>query len=170
VKHVLAVFKAYCTRVGSGPMPTELSNETGDAIREYGHEYGTTTGRPRRCGWFDGVAAAFSHRINGFNAIALTRLDVLDKFPKIKICTAYELDGKTTHEFSSNVSELGRCKPVYEEMEGWLTDISGIRSFARLPAAARRYVRRLEELCGSMAKLISVGPKREETIIRSTLV
>ena len=170
VKHVLAVFKAYCTRVGSGPMPTELNDETGDAIRQCGHEYGTTTGRPRRCGWFDGVAAAFSTRINGFNGIALTRLDVLDKFPKLKICTAYKLDGKTTCEFPSSVAELARCEPVYEEMEGWMTDISGIRQFRRLPAVARRYIRRLEELCDSPAKLVSVGPKREETIIRSVLV
>ena len=170
IKHVLAVFKAYCTRVGSGPMPTELNDETGEAIRQYGHEYGTTTGRPRRCGWFDGVAAAFSNRINGFNGVALTRLDVLDNFDKLRICTAYQLDGKTIYEFPGSVAELGRCQPVYEEMDGWMTDISGIRQFARLPAAARRYIRRLEELCGSPAKLVSVGPKREETIIRSALV
>ena len=170
VKHVLAVFKAYCTRVGSGPMPTELNDETGDAIRQCGHEYGTTTGRPRRCGWFDGVAAAFSTRINGFNGVALTRLDVLDNFPKLKICTAYRLDGKTTNEFPSSVAEVARCQPVYEEMEGWMTDISAIRQFGRLPAVARRYVRRLEELCGSPAKLVSVGPKREQTIIRAVLV
>jgi adenylosuccinate synthase len=170
VKHVLAVFKAYCTRVGSGPMPTELKDKTGDDIRQCGHEYGTTTGRPRRCGWFDGVAAAFSNRINGFNGIALTRLDVLDQFPELKICTAYQLDGKTIHEFPSSVAEVARCKPVYEEMDGWMTDISGIRQFARLPVAARRYIRRLEELCDVPAKLVSVGPKREETIIRSPLV
>jgi len=170
VKHVLAVFKAYTTRVGGGPMPTELTDETGDAIRQSGHEYGTTTGRPRRCGWFDGVAARFSNRINGFNGMALTRLDVLDKFPKLKICTAYQLDGKTTNEFPSSVAEVSRCTPVFEEMEGWMTDISGIRQFARLPAAARRYVRRLEEFCGCPARLVSVGPKREETIIRSPLV
>jgi len=151
-------------------MPTELNDETGEAIRQCGHEYGTTTGRPRRCGWFDGVAASFSNRINGFNGIALTRLDVLDNFPKLRICTSYRLDGKTTYEFPSSVAELARCEPVYEEMEGWMTDISGIRQFARLPAVARRYIRRLEELCGSTAKLVSVGPKREETIIRSVLV
>jgi adenylosuccinate synthase len=170
VKHVLAVFKAYSTRVGSGPMPTELKDEIGDAIRSAGHEYGTTTGRPRRCGWFDGVAASFSNRINGFNGMALTRLDVLDQFPKLKICTAYKLDGKTINEFPSTIAELSRCQPVLEEMDGWMTDISGVRQFGRLPTAARRYVRRLEELCGSPAKLVSVGPKREETIIRSPLV
>jgi adenylosuccinate synthase len=170
VNHVLAVFKAYCTRVGGGPMPTELKDETGEAIRQSGHEYGTTTGRPRRCGWFDGVAAAFSHRINCYNGIALTRLDVLDKFPQLKVCTAYELDGKITHEFPSSISKLAQCQPVYEEMDGWMTDISGIRRYAALPAAARRYIRTLEELCGSAARLVSVGAKREETIIRSSLV
>jgi adenylosuccinate synthase len=170
IKHVLAVYKAYCTRVGSGPMPTELNDETGEAIRTCGHEFGTTTGRPRRCGWFDGVAAAFSNRINGFTGIALTRLDVLDRFPKLKICTAYELDGKTTCEFPGSIVELGRCKPLYEEMDGWMTDISDIRQYSRLPVVARRYIRRLEELCGSPVKLVSVGPKREQTISRSYLV
>jgi adenylosuccinate synthase len=170
VNQILAVYKAYCTRVGGGPMPTELYDETGQKIQQIAHEFGTTTGRPRRCGWFDGVAAAFSSRINGFTGIALTRLDVLDTFPKIKICTAYQLDGKTISEFPSSINELGRCQPVYTEMEGWMTPISDIREYRLLPQAARRYTKRLEEICRCPVKVVSVGPRREQTILRSRLV
>jgi adenylosuccinate synthase len=170
IKNILAVFKAYCTRVGGGPMPTELKDEMGEKIRQYAHEFGTTTGRPRRCGWFDGVAAGFSSRINGFTGIALTRLDVLDIFAKLKICVGYMLEGKTIQEFPSSISELDRCQPIYEEIEGWMTSTCDIRRYASLPLQARRYIKRLEDLCNCPVKLVSVGPKREQTIIRSAIM
>jgi adenylosuccinate synthase len=170
VKYILAVYKAYCTRVGGGPMPTELADATGEKIRQIAHEFGTTTGRARRCGWFDGVSARFSSRLNAFTGMALTRLDVLDGFPELKICTAYILNGKKTDEFPSRISELEKCQPVYETIEGWMTPTSDIREYAKLPAAARRYIKRLEELCDCPAKVISVGPRREQTIVRGTLI
>jgi adenylosuccinate synthase len=170
IKNILAVYKAYCTRVGSGPMPTELKDEVGEAIRQRAHEYGTTTGRPRRCGWFDGVAARFSSRINGYTGIALTRLDVLDAFDKLKICVGYLLDGKTIQEFPSSIPELERCQPIYEDIEGWKTPTGGIRRYGQLPLAARRYIKRLEDFCNCPVKLVSVGPKREQTIVRSAIV
>jgi adenylosuccinate synthase len=169
INHILAVFKAYCTRVGSGPMPTELKDEVGEAIRQCAQEFGTTTGRPRRCGWFDGVAARFSNRINSYTGVALTRLDVLDNFPQIKICTAYKLDDKIITEFPSNIADLERCLPIYEDIDGWNAPISGIRRYSQLPAGTRRYIKRIEELCECQVKLISVGPKREQTIIRSKI-
>lgn len=161
---ILGVFKAYSTRVGGGPLTTELHDKTGELIRERGHEYGTTTGRSRRCGWFDGVAAGFSARVSGFTGIALTRLDILDTLPTIKICTAYELDGKRIHHFPANIAVLERCKPIYEEMPGWQTNIENIREFGRLPQAARNYVARLGELIGCPITLVSVGPGREQSI------
>jgi adenylosuccinate synthase len=166
VKRVFGVFKAYCTRVGNGPMPTDLKDSTGDKLREIAQEYGATTGRPRRCGWFDGVAAHYSRLINGFTGAIITRLDILDSFPRINICIAYKVNGKTIDYFPSDISELERCEPVYEELPGWMTPISGIREFARLPLNARRYIKRLEEICGCPAKVISVGAAREQTIFR----
>lgn len=163
---VVGVFKAYCTRVGAGPMPTELKDETGDWIREKAREYGTTTGRARRCGWFDAVVARFSTRINGFTSLAITRLDVLDNLPGLKICTGYKLDGQTIDNFPASVAVLERCQPVYEELPGWQTNTGHIRQFEQLPAAARRYIARLEELARCPVGLISVGPGREESIIR----
>ena len=162
--HILGVFKAYCTRVGGGPMPTELKDDTGEAIRECGHEYGTTTGRPRRCGWFDAVAARLSTRINGFTTAAITRLDVLDKLPQLKICVGYKLDGQTIDNFPSSITALERCQPVYEEMPGWETSTNDVRQFDRLPPQAQQYVKRLEELTGCPASIISVGMRREQTI------
>ena len=164
VSGILGVFKVYCTRVGGGPMPTELKDETGELIRRTGHEYGTTTGRPRRCGWFDAVAARFSNRINGFTRIALTRLDILDVLPGLKICVGYELDGKRIDYFPANIAALDRCKPVYEELPGWQTSLTHIRQFGQLPLRARQYVRRLERLIGCPVSLVSVGPEREQTI------
>ena len=161
---VLGVFKAYCTRVGGGPMPSELNDATGELIRETGQEYGTTTGRPRRCGWFDGVAARFSTRVNGFTGMAITRLDILDKLSALKICVGYQLDGKKITEFPANITVLERCQPVYEELSGWQTPTGHIRRIEQLPAAARRYVARLEELAGCPISLISVGSAREQTI------
>ncbi len=167
---ILGVFKAYCTRVGSGPMPTELKEETGELIRQRAHEYGTTTGRPRRCGWFDAIAARHSTRINGFTGVALTRLDVLDILPQMKICVGYKLDGNKIDYFPGNIAHLSRCEPVYEEMPGWLAPTSDIRQYEELPARARQYVARLEELISSPVKLISVGERREQTILREPIL
>ncbi len=165
ISRILGVFKAYCTRVGSGPMPTELKDETGDLIRELAHEYGTTTGRPRRCGWFDAVAARFSTRINGFTGVAITRLDVLDTLPRLKICVGYKLDGHTIDYFPGNVASLERCQPIYEELPGWQAPISHIRQYEQLPPQARQYITRLEEVTSCPVNLISVGSAREQTII-----
>ncbi|MCX6011999.1 MAG: adenylosuccinate synthetase, partial [Chloroflexi bacterium] len=147
-------------------MPTELIDEMGDRLRELGNEYGTTTGRPRRCGWFDAVISQFSSELNGFNAAAITRLDILDKLPSIKICTAYKIDGTTYTRPPSDSVLLEKCIPVYEELQGWETDISGIRRFNKLPEAARNYVNRIEYLIGCPVNIISVGSAREQTIIR----
>jgi adenylosuccinate synthase len=164
IDHILGVFKSYTTRVGSGPIPTELKDETGRLIRERAQEYGTTTGRPRRCGWFDAVVARFSAEINGFTGIALTRLDVLDVLPQIKICTGYKLDGDIIDYLPSSAATLERCQPVYQEMSGWQTPVSQVRRFEDLPPEASHYVTRLQELVGCPINLISVGPSREQTI------
>jgi len=170
IDQIIGVFKAYSTRVGGGPMPTELCDEIGDLIRERAHEYGTTTGRPRRCGWFDAVVARFSSRINGFSGVALTRLDVLDTVPSLKICTGYKLNGNILISPPSGSSLLARCEPIYEELHGWQTDISEMRRFEDLPLEARSYVRRLEELIGCPIDIISVGPQREQTIMVRTVI
>jgi adenylosuccinate synthase len=170
INRILAVYKAYCTRVGGGPMPTELKDETGEKIRQYAHEFGTTTGRPRRCGWFDGVAARFSSRLNGFTGMAITRLDILENFPNLKICTAYKVDRKTISEFPSSITTLEKCVPVYEELDGWMTPISNITQFSRLPVQAQKYITRLEEICDCPADIVSVGPKREQTIVRRAVI
>ncbi len=164
IDYVLGVFKAYCTRVGSGPMPTELHDETGNLIREQAHEYGTTTGRPRRCGWFDAVAARLSQRVNGFTGVAITRLDVLDVLPSLKICVAYKLDGKTIDNFPSSVTALERCQPIYEELDGWQADTTHAREYDELPLKAQQYIARLEELISCPVSLVCVGPEREQTI------
>jgi len=170
INQTLAIFKAYCTRVGSGPMPTELKNEIGNLIRERGHEYGTTTGRPRRCGWFDAVAAKFSTRINSFTRAAITRLDVLDTLPSLKICVGYKLDGQTIDYFPASAAALDRCQPVYEELPGWQVPISDIRDFEQLPPQARQYATRLEELISCPISLISVGMRREQTILKMPIL
>lgn len=164
IDRIIGVFKAYITRVGGGPMPTELKDETGELIRERAHEYGTTTGRPRRCGWFDAVAGRFSAQINGFTGIALTRLDILDAFPVVKICTGYRLDGQILDHFPSNIALLEKCQPVYEELKGWQTSTSDIREFKKLPPQARHYVKRVEELLSCPVSIVSVGARREQTI------
>ncbi|HUV75415.1 MAG TPA: adenylosuccinate synthase [Dehalococcoidales bacterium] len=166
INQVLGVFKAYCTRVGGGPMPTELTGETGNLIREQAHEYGTTTGRPRRCGWFDAVAARFSTRINGFTQAAITRLDVLDIMPSLKICVGYKLDEHTVDNFPANTVALGRCQPIYEELPGWQSPTSDIRRYDELPPQARQYLARLEEFISCPINLISVGNRREQTILK----
>lgn len=169
LKRAIGVFKAYCTRVGSGPMPTELNDDTGNLIRERGHEYGTTTGRPRRCGWFDGVVGNYSSRINGFNGAVITRLDILDTLPVVKVCTGYELDGKTINYMPFSIRELEKCIPVYEEMPGWQCPTSEVRNYKDLPLAARQYVNRIEQLIDCQVNMISVGPKDEQTIKISTV-
>ena len=167
--HILGVFKAFQTRVGAGPMPTELNDEIGETIRERGHEYGTVSGRPRRCGWFDTMAARLSVRLNGFQSVAITRLDILDVLPHLKICVGYKLDGKTVDNFPANVTVLEKCQPVYEELTGWEKPISDVRKFKDLPPNAQRYVKRLEELIGCPSSLISVGKSREQTIVRKSI-
>jgi adenylosuccinate synthase len=169
ISRILGVFKAYCTRVGGGPMPTELKDETGDLIREQAHEYGTTTGRPRRCGWFDAVAARFSTRINGFTGAVITRLDILDNFPCLKICVGYKLDGQTIDYFPSSVADLEKCQPIYEELPGWQAPTTDIREYEQLPVKARQYVTRLEELISCPVNLICVGPEREQTIQKTPI-
>ena len=163
---VVGVIKAYTTRVGSGPFPTELLDDAGSYLRTNGHEFGATTGRPRRCGWFDAVVARESVRLNGITDLALTKLDVLQNLPVLKICVAYEPDGKTLEYLPQEEGALARVTPVYEEMPGFEEDISGCRDFAELPETVRAYVERLEELAGARVSIISVGPGREETILR----
>lgn len=164
INRVLGIFKVYCTRVGNGPMPTEINDTVSQTIRETAHEYGTTTGRPRRIGWFDGVAARFSCRINGISGMALTRLDVFDDIPGMKICLDYELNGKRISDFPASVADLNKCKPVYEELPGWGESIRHIRKFKDLPAEARRYIKRLEEVSECPVNLVCVGPSREQVI------
>ena len=145
-------------------MPTELKDETGDLIREQGHEYGTVTGRPRRCGWFDAVAARFSTRVNGFTGAAITRLDIFDTFPLLKICVGYKLDGETINHFPSSIAALGRCQPIYEELAGWQAPTTDIREYSQLPPQACQYVARLEELISCPVNIVCVGPERGQTI------
>ena len=143
-----------------------MNDETGERIRKIAHEYGATTGRPRRCGWFDAVAARFSTHINGFTGLALTRLDVLDHFSSIKICTRYRVNSNTTTDrFPSSIATLEKCQPIYEEVPGWQCSTSHVRRYDDLPPLAKSYVKRLEELMGSTISIISVGPDREETIM-----
>jgi adenylosuccinate synthase len=167
--HILGVYKSYQTRVGAGPMPTELDDETGNKIREIAHEYGTVSGRPRRCGWFDAVAARMSARVNGFNSIAITRLDMLDTLPRVKICTDYKVNGKTVSDFPASIATLEKCQPVLEDMPGWQTSTAKTRVFSELPNRAKRYIKRLEELIGCPVSMISVGERREQTIVRRSL-
>jgi len=162
---VMGVVKAYTTRVGEGPFPSELLDETGNEIRQRGFEYGTTTGRPRRCGWLDIVMLRYARRVNGLDRIAVTKLDVLDGMAKVKICTAYEYKGKVITEFPDSLKTLSECRPVYEEMDGWLQDITGIERLERLPDNARRYLDRVTELTGLKVAIVAVGPKRSQTIV-----
>ena len=161
---VVGVLKAYVTRVGEGPFPTELLDAAGEELRRIGREFGATTGRPRRCGWFDAVAARHAVMTCGVDEWALTKLDVLDTFATMKICTAYELDGKRIGHFPANVREVARCKPVYEEHPGWCCTTRGAARFADLPDAAKRYIARLEEVTGVPVGILSLGPRRAETL------
>ncbi len=170
IQRVVGVFKSYSTRVGNGPFPTELFDDVADQLRDHGKEdgrgeYGTTTGRPRRIGWLDAVSARYSVRFNGLAAVALTRLDVLDNMPTIKICTSYELDGQIIETLPARESVLNRVKPIYEELPGWNAPTTDVRSFDDLPAQAQAFVRRVEQLLGCPVDLISVGPSREQAVI-----
>jgi adenylosuccinate synthase len=164
IDRVIGVYKAYITRVGSGPMPTELFDSAGRMMRDRGHEYGTNTGRERRCGWFDAVAGRFVAQLNGLNAAVITKLDVLDPFPTIKVCTAYQLHGKLVHSLPASMSDLAACEPVYEELPGWQCDTSGICTYDELPQAAKNYLKRLEELLETPIAMVSISPQRGRTI------
>jgi adenylosuccinate synthase len=166
INSVVGIVKAYTTRVGAGPFPTELDNELGERLRSQGHEYGTTTGRPRRCGWLDIVALKYSHDINDFSVVNLTKLDVLTGFDEIKIGVAYKIDGQVTEEFPSNLELLEKVEIVYETMPGWKQDLGAIRRFEDLPQEAQKYVERIEELSGLKIGWIGVGPDREAIALR----
>ncbi|MBE3099442.1 MAG: adenylosuccinate synthase [Planctomycetes bacterium] len=166
IGEILGVVKAYTTRVGEGPFPTELKDALGDQIRKQGHEYGTTTGRPRRCGWLDTFAIRYAARLNGIDGIVITLLDVLGGLPELKICAGYTAAGKALAEFPDDPALLEQAQPVLEDLDPWTEDISGVRKFKDLPRAARAYVKRVEEIVGAPVRLISVGPDREQTIRR----
>jgi adenylosuccinate synthase len=169
ISKVLGVAKAYTTRVGEGPFPTELSDQTGDRLREKGAEFGTTTGRPRRCGWLDTVILRYATRVNGMTDMAITKLDVLDGFETIKICVAYRYQGKLLYEFPETLSVLEQCVPEYIEMPGWQKDISGIRRLEDLPENARAYLNKIEEITGVKQCLVAVGARRDQTIVNCNL-
>lgn len=164
INKVIGVVKAYSTRVGGGPFPTEQDNDVGQHIRDRGNEYGTVTRRPRRCGWFDAVAVRYTARLSGVDTLAVMLLDVLSELPELKICTSYELDGRKVTNFPSHVDDLRRAVPVYETMPGWQQDITQVRTMDDLPQAARDYLDRLSELISRPVSVVSVGPDREQTI------
>ena len=164
IKGVLGVFKAYSTRVGSGPMPSEIKGEEAEEIREKAQEFGVTTGRARRIGWFDSIAARYSQLVNGFTGLVLTRLDILDEFDSVKVCVGYEVDGKRVDRFPANTRLLARCEPIYEELPGWDQPTASATELSQLPENALAYVKRIEELVGCRVQIISTGPRREETI------
>ncbi|MCJ7547801.1 MAG: adenylosuccinate synthase [Deltaproteobacteria bacterium] len=163
---VLGITKAYTTRVGGGPFPTELTDDIGAMLREKGGEYGATTGRPRRCGWFDAVVVRHAVRVNGLGGLAITKLDTLTGIKTIKVCTAYRLGKDTITEFPASAERVARCQPLYEECEGWTEDISGIRELSQLPPAAQRYLEKIEQLTQTPIHIVSVGAQRDQTIIR----
>jgi adenylosuccinate synthase len=164
--YVLGITKAYSTRVGGGPFPTELSDDVGERLRQRGHEFGATTGRPRRTGWFDAAALKRSNQLNGCSGLCITKLDVLDGVEVVKICVGYELEGEFSEILPVGAEELERCHPVYEDLPGWMENTVGVKSFERLPRNAQAYLNRIEKLAGVPIDLISTGPDREETIVR----
>ena len=165
INKVIGIVKAYTTRVGEGPFPTEIKDSLGEKIREKGGEYGATTGRPRRCGWLDMVALKYAIRVNGFTGLVITKLDILDGLEKIKVCTSYKCDGILHEEFPKELSVLERCEPVYEEVTGWKENTSGIKDFEKLPGAAREYIRKIESMLSTKIQIISSGQKRDELIM-----
>ena len=162
--HVIGIVKAYSTRVGGGPFPTEQNNEIGQQIRDQGNEYGTVTKRPRRCGWLDAVAIRYTARLSGVDSICVMLLDVLSGLKELKICTAYEIDGVRTNKFPSHVDDLRKAKPIYETLPSWSEDITGVRDLEDLPANARAYIERVGEIVGVPVEMVSVGPARDQTI------
>ena len=167
IDNIIGVAKAYTTRVGKGPFPTELFDETGETIRNKGGEFGTTTGRPRRTGWFDAVIVRHSVRVNGLDGLAINKLDTLSGIGDLKICIGYvKPDGTKLHDFPSSLEELAECQPIYEEFPGFDDDISGCRTFEELPETCRKYIERLEELCECKVCMVGVGPDREQQIER----
>ncbi|MCC5906604.1 MAG: adenylosuccinate synthase [Balneolaceae bacterium] len=166
ITNAMGITKAYCTRVGNGPFPTELNDESGEKLRKNGQEFGATTGRPRRCGWLDLVALNYAIRLNGMNELTLTKLDVLDDFETIKVCTHYELNGEKTDVFPADCDELDDVIPVYKTFTGWNTSTRNISTYENLPEKARVYIRFIEEFTGVPFKIVSTGPKRSETIVR----
>ena len=164
ISRMIGVVKAYTTRVGGGPFPTELDNEIGQHIRDIGHEYGTVTGRPRRCGWFDAVAARYGARLSGIDCLAVMLVDVLSQLDEISVCVAYEINGERTIDFPSHITDLAAAKPVYETVPGWKRDVSSVRRVNDFPAETRRYLDTISELIGFPVEIMSVGPDREQTI------
>ncbi|MCB8818647.1 adenylosuccinate synthase [Desulfosporosinus shakirovi] len=169
INRVIGVIKAYTTRVGEGPFPTELLDETGEEMRKNGHEFGTTTGRARRCGWFDAVIARYAVRVSGISDFAITKLDVLTGFETLRICVGYRVEDEIIREFPQSQKIFKKCQPVYEEMPGWKEDITQVRRFEDLPQAAQNYILRIEELSGVPATLVAIGPGREQTIVRGEI-
>jgi adenylosuccinate synthase len=165
IDKAIGITKAYTTRVGEGPFPTELDGKEADRLREHGGEYGATTGRPRRVGWFDSLALRYAARINGLDGLVITKLDVLDNLKKIKVCVGYKYKGKKITDFPTDATALEQCTPIYEVHEGWLEDTTGIKKFDKLPKKAQKYIRRLEELSGVTAVMLSVGAARDEIIM-----
>ena len=165
IKDVVGIVKAYTTRVGEGPFVTELDNEIGEEIRIKGREFGTVTGRSRRCGWFDAVIVRYAARVNGLTSISLMLLDVMSGFDTIKICKAYKLDGKEIYGLPATVKDIERCEPVYEELPGWKEDITHVKSFEELPVNCQNYIRKIEELVHCPVRMFSVGPDREQTVV-----
>jgi adenylosuccinate synthase len=165
IGRIIGVVKAYSTRVGGGPFPTEQENEIGQRMRDRGNEYGTVTRRPRRCGWLDAVTVRYTSRLSGVTSISVMLLDVLSGFDELKICTAYNIDGRQTTQFPSHVDDLRRAVPVFETLPGWREEITACRSFDKLPRNAQAYLRRISELVGQPIEMVSVGPEREQTIL-----
>lgn len=165
MKNIFGVVKAYSTRVGEGPFPTELHDETGDYIRNLAHEFGTVTGRPRRIGWLDARAVRYAAQLNTFDYLAITRLDILDQMDEIKICVGYEYEGKEIKEYPADLNFLSKLKPIYKTFEGWKEKISDIREYDKLPQKAKEYVEAIAEITGVKIGIVSVGPTREETIV-----
>ena len=170
VTKVIGIVKAYTTRVGAGPFPTELNDDAGEFLRKTGHEYGTTTGRPRRCGWFDAVVARYAVRINGITDYFVTKLDVLSSLEKVPVCVAYEVDGQRYDDIPMTQTDFHHAKPVYEYLDGWFEDISDAKTFEDLPAAAQAYVKTIEEISGARVSAIGVGPRRDQTIQINSLL
>ena len=167
IDEVVGIFKGYTTRVGKGPFPTELENEVGEYIRQAGAEFGVTTGRARRTGWFDAVMARYTVRVNGLTSIVINKIDPLRGLPKIKLCTAYEMDGKIVNDFPADLDDLAKCKPVYEEFDGFDEDISGVKDYNDFPESIKKYISAVEKACGCKVSIVGVGPDREQIVYKN---